>query len=454
MWLRRLSIRWRITIGSVLIGAVLLAAAGVLFHQQVQQAQINSDKKLLYGATNPYLDLVRDHPEQLERPAGEQWIAVIDPDGKTVASNLPEDLEPHMAKFRELGVASHFFSISGVNYLAIVRLVDTPRGTWHVVAVRDQSTSTDVVLQNLTNILLIGGAGLLVGIGAASWVLATLALRPVTLMRRRAETLQAEHSDDLLPVAPARDELSALAITLNGFLTRVRASVARERQMISDASHELRTPIAVAQAQLELADRPGRPAEKLRDDVAAARASVLRLSRIATNLLTLSELDANETARSTTWAELAAEYAGAFDRAQLLASDRQIEIDFDVVDPEGSEQYPVSATDFGRVIDNLVGNAITAVADSERIEVRLVRHPTSFELRVLDTGPGMPAEFLAQALDRFSRPAPDRQRKEGGAGLGLAIVAAIVKRSGGEIAIANREPHGLEVSVRIPRLGG
>lgn len=452
-WLRRLSIRWRITIGSVLIGAVLLGAAGLLFHQQVQQAQINSDKKLLYGATTPYIDLVRDHPEQLERPAGEQWIAVIDPDGKTIASNLPEDLEPHMAKFRALGSASHFFSISGVSYLAIVRLVDTPQGVWHIVAVRDQSTSTDVVLQNLTNILLIGGAGLLVGIGAASWVLTTLALRPVTVMRRRAETLQAERSSDLLPVGPARDELSALAVTLNGFLTRVRASVARERQMISDASHELRTPIAVAQVQLELADRPGRPIERLPGDVASARASVLRLSRIATNLLTLSELDASETAHSAPWPELAAEFTGAFDRAQLLAADRRLEIDFDVVDPDGEEQYPVSATDFGRVIDNLVGNAITAVEDGERIEVRLDRHPNSLELRVLDSGPGMPDEFLAKALERFSRPTPDRQRKEGGAGLGLAIVAAIVKRAGGEIAIANREPHGLEVTVSIPRTG-
>jgi two-component system OmpR family sensor kinase len=448
--LSRLSIRWRLTIGSVLVAAVLLTGAALVFRQQIQQAQINSDKKLLYGASTPYITQITNHPGQIDKPAGEQRVVVVNPVGRGVASNLPDSLSARLDQLSRLGSGSHFVTLGGTEYLVVVRVVHAPQGDWKVIATRDQGTTTAIVLSNLTNILLIGGLILLVGIGIASWVLATVALRPVTLMRRRAESLPEFTSTELLPVSPARDELSALATTLNAFLTRIRAGAARERQMVSDASHELRTPIAVLRAQLELAHLSTGDVDALRKDLEAAEETAERLSRLATNLLTLSAIETERTPEHANWSDLVEEFLAASDRAQLLGLSKSLNIDFSVADPEGTEGYAISPTSFGQVLDNLVGNAIHAVPQFAAVRARLVRAERGLELSVTDSGPGVPDEFIGVAFDRFTRRNEERAITSGGAGLGLAIVRAIVLRSGGEVSMANVEPSGLEVTVRVP----
>jgi signal transduction histidine kinase len=448
--LSRLSIRWRITIGSVLVAAVLLTGAALVFRQQIQQAQINSDKKLLYGASTPYITQIQNHPGQIDTPAGEQRVVVVNPAGQSVASNLPHSLSSGLDQFSNLDSGSHFVALGNSEYLVVVRVVHTTEGDWKVIATRDQGTTTAIVLSNLTNILVIGGLILLVGIGVASWVLATIALRPVTLMRRRAESLPEFTSSELLPVSPARDEISALATTLNAFLTRLRAGAARERQMVSDASHELRTPIAVLRAQLELARLSSGDAAALQRDLAAAEETAERLSRLATNLLTLSSIETDRTPERAAWSELVDEFLAASDRAQLLGLTRSLNIDFSVQDPDADDAYPISTTSFAQILDNLIGNAVHAAPDRGAVRAHFSRKGWELELVIADTGPGVPMDFLEIAFDRFTRPLGGSRVASEGAGLGLAIVKAIVDRSGGNVVMANGEPSGLEVTIRIP----
>lgn len=449
-WFRRRSIRWRITIGSVLVGAVLLTGAALVFRQQIEQAQINSDKKLLYGATTPYIAQIENHPTQIDKPAGEQRLVVLNPAGVSVASNLPDALTGQLSALRRLGSGSHFVTLSGTEYLVIVRVVTTAEGKWRIVATRDQQTTTAIVLASLTNILIVGGVILLVGFGLASWLLTTAALRPVTVMRRRAESLQAIGSSELLPVGPARDELSALAITLNTFLARVRTAAAREQQMVSDASHELRTPIAVLLAHLELARRRKGDPVVLEEDLTAAAESAKRLARLATNLLTLSALEAGQPIQYSSWSELVDEFGAASDRARLLSLDKFLDVDFQVDGDAQEGTFPISVSNFAQIIDNLIGNAIQAIPRSATIQGKLSQTAEQLTLTVADTGPGMPADFIAVATDRFTR--PDEHRGNGtGAGLGLAIVGTIVTHSGGSIHLENRVEGGLSVTVKVPR---
>ncbi|TFB47768.1 sensor histidine kinase [Cryobacterium tagatosivorans] len=448
-WFRRLSIRWRITIGSVLVAAVLLTAAAVLFRSQIEQVQINSDKKLLYDASTPYLTAIKTHPTQIDPPAGEQHVAVVDPGGAVVVSNLPDALSHRLGSLTRLDDGSHFITESQGSYLVIVRTVTTADGDWHVVATRDQRL-TAIVVTKVTNVLIVGAVMLLAGFGLASWLLTTAALRPVARMRRRAEALRESGSSELLPVGPARDELSALATTLNDFIASVLDTAAREKQMVSDASHELRTPIALLKVQLELAHLSAGDATALAADLASAEASVDRLSRLATNLLALSTLDATHDIQRAPWQALVAEFVAASDRARVLALDKSVHVEFDVDDTADDLDYPISATHLAQVIDNLISNALRAVPPSGEVRARLLQEPTGLRLTVEDSGPGMPEGFIGIAFDRFTRPDEQRGGSDGGSGLGLSIVSAIVSHALGTVRLANRPEGGFAVTVTIP----
>jgi two-component system OmpR family sensor kinase len=447
-WFRRLSIRWRITIGSVTVAALLLTGAAVAFRMQIEQVQINADKKLLYDATTPYLTEIKAHPSQIDPPGGEQHLAVIDPSGRSVVSNLPDALSDRVGDLTRLGDGSHFISEAGANYLVVVRTVAREDGDWHVVATRDERL-TAAVMTNVTNVLVIGAALLLTGFGIASWLLTTAALRPVTQMRQRADTLRITDSAEPLPVGPADDELAALAVTLNAFISSVRDTAAREKQMVSDASHELRTPIAALKAHLELAHLSEGNAEALKADLERAEDAVDRLARLATNLLVLSALEAGAEVESATWDALVIEFGDASDRARLLALEKNTTIEFDVVDRGDDTTYRVSTTNFGRVIDNLVSNALRSVPVAGVVHVQLAQEPGFIRFTVDDSGPGMPEDFIAIAFDRFTRPDTQRGDALGGSGLGLSIVAAIAAAGGGDVRLENRPGGGFRVTVTI-----
>jgi signal transduction histidine kinase len=300
-------------------------------------------------------------------------------------------------------------------------------------------------------VLVVGGIILLLGFGAASWVLATIALRPVTRMRKQAEALGTT-LDGELPVGGARDELAALATTLNELLARLRASSAREKQMISDAAHELRTPLASLTTQLELAHDDAGDADALALRLRGAEASAARLAALATNLLELNRLETHDRESATsTSAQLTTELMGAIDRARMLGLPRSVDVGLDVQGSGAEQRYRIDPHSFGRVLDNLLVNSVNAVSVGGTIDVSLKHGAAGLDLTVTDDGPGMPPEFLAQAFERFSRPDAGRSTSSGGSGLGLALVQAIVVSAGGTVELRNGTP-GFAVEVHLPQM--
>jgi signal transduction histidine kinase len=238
---------------------------------------------------------------------------------------------------------------------------------------------------------------------------------------------------------------------LNDLIASVRVTTAREKQMVSDASHELRTPIAVLKAQLELAHLSEGNAVALRNDLALAEESVDRLSTLATNLLELSALESEIEIRPTNWQSLMTEFAAASDRGRLLAQAKHITMEFEADESAEDLHYRVSPTHFGQILDNLISNAIRAVPDSGIITAHLTQLPGGrLRLVVDDSGPGVPDTFIAVAFDRFTRPDEQRGTTGGGSGLGLSIVAAIVANAIGTVRLTNRPEGGLTVEVTLP----
>jgi signal transduction histidine kinase len=298
----------------------------------------------------------------------------------------------------------------------------------------DAREDRDEALASLLAVMLVvGPAALLVATGAG-YVVAGSALRPVEAMRREAAAISAESSGRRLPLPEARDELRRLGETLNEMLHRLDAGLVRERRFVADAGHQLRTPLALLRTELELALRRERTAEELREAVASAREEVERLIGLAESLLVLDRVA----------------------EAPLRLEPVELRGLLDAV----ARRFLVRAEAAGRTIE-LTGSA-PALADRERLEqavaclldnalahgagtVRLEAAQEGGEavIRVSDEGAGFPDEFLPHAFERFSR--SDDSRAGGGAGLGLAIVAAVARAHGGRIAAA-----GSTVTLALP----
>jgi len=459
-FLSRLSIRWRITLGSLLIAALFFGAAGVVLRFQVDSILHRTASTLLSNDAEQFeTSLVSSKGVSVDQPGRGQLVAVIDPSGNAEVNTLPRLLSDRLdalLKFEPTSV--HTIDARDDSYLVRTETVVTAAGDWQVVTARSQETFA-ILLDQLTIALLMAVGLLLVGFGGASWLLTSAALRPVTRMRKQAELLSARGSSahgsaEPLAVGPVRDELAALATTLNEFILQLRLSADRERQMVSDASHELRTPIAVIKTQLELAHLAHGDAAALEAEITAAERSVDRLAGLANGLLELSQVQSAGAESASGFGVLAAELANSVDRARLLAASTGITVDFEIDDGAAQHDYAITAENFGRLLSNLTGNAIAAHRgegqNTGMVLIDLRQRGSTLVLTVSDDGPGIPEDFIPIAFDRFSRPDESRAGNGGGSGLGLAIVHAIVTAAHGTVALENAATGGVRVTVTLP----
>ncbi|WP_083393072.1 cell wall metabolism sensor histidine kinase WalK [Curtobacterium sp. MMLR14_010] len=483
--LRLLSLRSRITIGSTAIAAVVIVLLVLVMRFQVVSVVASATRTLLDADADPYVATLEvDSDPDFSPPGNLQLVAVVSPKGDIVLSTMPTRVENALGSLTTTAAGTSVIDVSGSQYRVVVEHPVNQAGRWTVVAARNAQAEA-IVVDDLTTTLSVTGLAILVAFGVASWILATAALRPVNRMRREAERLSVAPERAELPVGPAQDELASLAMTLNAFLARTRQATERERQMVSDASHELRTPLAILTTQLDLASLDTGDAAALAEHIERAKNNVARLSRLANDLLTLSRIEESERAGDTdqqalsTWSDLGDEVMAAVDRVRLIASTKDITVDFDLEPPAASPtpgsgsgsgsgsgaaeaRYRLDAGGMAQLVTNIAGNAVSALPRGGGVLVTWRSTPEFGELQVTDDGPGVPESFVPVAFDRFtrpdearkSRPAPDPATGTiplpGGSGLGLAIVRAVAERAGGTASLRNVRSGGLEVTVRVP----
>lgn len=452
--LRSPSIRARITIGTLLVALVGVGVITVVLHGQFRNIVVASEVTLAEGDLAPYLADLQSHPTETPDPPAEGILVFARaPDGTVPVDTMPHDIHEVLSRSSSgSNATSTEVTDENVRFTIVSRTLATSAGTWELWAARNGAGS-DLTVAALDKTLLVSAASLVVLSALAAWLLTGAALRPVERMRRTAAFLGDRDGEDL-PVGAAGDELSELAMTLNAFIGRMRETAERERQMVSAASHEIRTPLAVVITQLELAHRHFGDAAALETEIRAAEVSLARLSRLATNLLELSRLDAAPSvdARSSA-SELETELMESVDRLRTMTGAAGPEIELDTKIDQAATLYPFTVSAFSRILDNLGANAIAATPPTGHITLQLEQHESSLELRVHDTGRGIPEEFIPHAFDRFSRPDEARARDGGGSGLGLALVAALVAAAAGSVSISNRPSGGVSVTVALPERG-
>ncbi|WP_166792526.1 sensor histidine kinase [Cryobacterium algoricola] len=450
MRLPGLSIRARITVGSLVIAAVLFSGAAVFFRAEVEAILIETTTTLLHSDAAPIVtDLIRNPTEPNDGPSEGQLIAIVGPDGEISKSSLPVALRKRVDELVKIGETPQTIDAGNARYLVATTTAVTNQGNWVVITARNEE-ALGLLLDELGRVLIMGTVLLTVGFGLASWLLTGAALRPVNRLRKEAESLSTTGSSAQLLVPAGRDEVSRLAVTLNDFISRLRRSIDREKQVVSDASHELRTPLAVLKAQLELAHLNSGDAPALEADIDDASRTVDRLSRLATNLLELSKLESQQDPPECGWDNLIAEISASVDRARVVRNGEDLDVDYEIEGEDPTGRYAISVTNAGQLVDNLISNAINAMGGRGTVTVTLRSLPEGALLSVVDTGPGMPESFIPVAFARFSRPEQSRASGSIGSGLGLAIVHAIVTRAKGAISLRNTGT-GLAIDIRLPR---
>ncbi|UWE09772.1 sensor histidine kinase [Actinacidiphila bryophytorum] len=295
--------------------------------------------------------------------------------------------------------------------VVISRQVTTGSGTVTVKGTASLAPAR-AAMRTLTAVLVPGIPALLVLVAVLTWLAVGRALRPVSAIRAKVADITARDLHERVPEPASRDEIGALARTVNATLDRLQTAVGAHRQFVADAAHELRSPMAVLRTRLELA----RPAE--RRLAADALDDVQRLQTLTADLLLLARLDAREPIRTreTDLAQIVAEEAA---RARPR-TDVQVALwltpDLLV---DGSPDH------LRRLVANLVDNAVRHAAGSVTVALTEEAGSGQARLEVADDGPGIPPEHQATVFDRFTRLDHARTRDTGGSGLGLSIARDI-----------------------------
>jgi signal transduction histidine kinase len=479
-WIHPLqSVRVRITLAAMLVTAVAVGTAGWLLVRSVKDNQLSE----LRDNINANLDDVVARLEDGARPqdavvgtssAGFGLLEVTDEQGQVVASSvvqggqsvvlsLPGDeppagtagsqqppatapngtlppLPPDGAG--EMGAMIDANGVVAGSLETIARTVGTPTGRLTVTAgapIDQVARSVDALRETL----LIGLPAVIAIVAAVAWVLVGRALRPVEAIRAEVDEISGSTMHRRVPEPPNSDEIGRLARTMNAMLGRLDATATRQRQFVSDASHELRSPVAAIRTSLEVArrnaDRANWPAV-----VDTALAEESRLEALLDDLLLLAAQDENgATAIRTEPVNLTALATAEARRP------RRVPVEVLHWPADGQPLQVAAAGDqLAHAVSNLVDNAAryaTAV-----VQITLSCYDHTARIIVDDDGPGIRPDDRDRVFERFTRLDDSRARPQGGSGLGLAVVRAIVMRHQGQIRIEDSPLGGARFVVELP----
>ncbi len=450
---RSLGLRTRLLLIGVTGVALALLLAGLGFYQALRVSTDRTlDREAISSAREVAVLVDEGRLPDAVPTSGAQLVQVVDASQRVVAASLGTDrLVPILSTTQlDAALAGEAVLVDGARVgssgLLRVRAVAAGPATAPVsVVVAVQVGDVLATRTALRNGLLVVFPVVLLVMAVVAWVVMGRTLRPVEELRAGAERIGAgpggegTDPDDRLPVPAAADEIRALALTLNGMLDRLAAARGRQRAFVADAAHELRSPLTSMRVQLEVAARLGEggdlPAELQPDleRLAALVEDLLLLARSGTDGPAPAHPDV--VAVEPLLDEVAAQVPG------------RAGIEVDASDGLGLAVV-ADRSELRRVLVNLTSNAVRHA----RTRVRLDAAETDGQvvLRVSDDGPGIPEAERVRVFERFTRLDDARGRDAGGTGLGLPIVAELVRRAGGTVALVDAPGGGLRAEVRLP----
>lgn len=446
-------IRLRLTLAFTLVMAVVLAATGSFLYLRLGSALNRTiDQSLKVRAADiatlaQQADTGLRDARNLHRP--ETGFAQVVAPGGTIIDATPGVATSSLltsAQFQRVRVAPRFFVRTlGEEPVRLLAMPASAQGRRLVVVVGASLEPRAAALADLRQQLLLGGPAALALAALAGYLLAAAALRPVDRMGERAATISAASPGRRLPVSRADDEIARLGGRLNEMLERLEAALERERALVANASHELRTPLALMKTEIELALAGPESASTLAAALRSTGEETDRLSQLADDLLLLARVDSGTLPLRRSSVSVRVLFDTIATRFRRRADDAERDIEVAC----SSESVVGDRRRLEQALGNLVENALRHGAGTVRLSA--TAHPDSMELHVSDQGSGFPPLFLPRAFERFSR--GDGARTTPGAGLGLAIVAAVAQAHGGTVKASNGHSGGAQIAIALPLFG-
>lgn len=424
--------------------ALLVVALGiVLFLRHSLAATVETSA--LHQAQAVADSLRSDHPldELLVGDDEEEFVQILDAAGAVVASSDNLAGRPAVARLQG-GQTARIQQLppplGDEEFLAVAVGVTAAQGPRTVIMGRTLeavSESSAAVMGGLAA----GIPILLLTAGLVTWRVVGRALAPVDAMRSEVESISTAELHRRVPEPAADDEIARLARTMNRMLDRLEEGHLRQRQFVSDASHELRSPIASIRQHAEVAQLhpEGTTVEELATVVAEED---LRLQRLVEDLLLLAHVDEGTLRGRTDPVDLD---DLVFEEVARLRSATGVTID---VGDVSAGNVTGDHEQLGRLVRNLVENAARHARST--VVVGLQERDGRVVLTVDDDGSGIPQEERRRVFERFVRLDEARDRDSGGSGLGLAIVAEIVAAHGATVSLGDGPLGGARAEVMFP----
>ena len=404
----------------------------------------------------------------IEHRFRDQLYAILDAKGQLIltSSEPPTPKEDNGPKMSELASSETFRKLTADVSQAdqAFETVRGPRGGYRCYAKHFQAGGESyslVILQSrhpqlemleeisttfewvIPLVLLLASAG--------GYFLARKSLAPVVGMSIQAGRISAENLHERLAVQNEKDELGHLAASFNGLLDRLDESFERQRRFMSDASHELRTPVAILRGEAEVAlSRGERSTEEYRESLAVLHAEARRLTHIVEDLFTLTRADAGQYPISAHDFYLDELVADCVHSLRTIALARDISL---TVDTRG--ELPIHADESlsRRMILNLIDNALKYTPKGGSVGVSCQRAGDEYAVSISDTGPGIAADLQPRIFERFFRADKARSHSEsdgGGAGLGLSIARWIAGAHKGRLELTQSGSKGSTFTAFLP----
>lgn len=383
------------------------------------------------------------HPEQLQEEVTE--YAQATPDGNLIEVRDAKGQQILSSKVAVLGRAG-----TGAHYRTYATTA-VVKGSSFQVLVATPLRETKSILRDLHILLLWTAPAVLLIASLGGFWISRRALAPVDEITQAARSIGIQNLSRRLTVPATGDELQRLSETWNDMLARLESAVKRLSQFTADASHELRTPIALIRTTAELTLRRERSPETYREALREIVAESERTGRLIEDLLLLARADAGLPALPLENLELTPLVRDICEQGQVLAEARQLQISADL--PEAPVFVQANDTALRRLLLLLVDNAVKYTPAGGRITVSVGRDPAGATLAVRDTGIGIPDSALPHVFERFYRADESRNRDAGGAGLGLSIAKWIAERHHASLEAESVLGQGSTFRVRFPLSG-
>ena len=469
-WWRRRSLRARVTLAATAGLALALLGVALLLRAELRTSLSNGLDNTARQGAREVAALADAHrlPDPVPVADGTITVQVLNAQGRIVDASPGADLlvpllPPGQAAANARTGRAMVMQGPPHGLPGEIRVVTVATGGGETVIAAVAAYQELNTVAALTRALLIGTPLLLLLLAGAIWLVVGTTLRPIAELRRGAQDVTRTGRPSALPVPEARDEVHSLALTLNDMLSRLGQAQERQRGLVSDTAHELRSPIASIRAQLEVAlDHPD--SQDWRQTASDVLEDTLRLARLAEDLLVLARLDERDgRRRADLQVDLAAlvgvevsRHDGSRVPVVVAGQDQggqdQAGQERGGQERGGQERCAVTGDADGlrRMLGNLIDNAVRYART--RVTVGITREGSSVRLTVTDDGPGIPPGDRQRAFGRFARLDDARSRDgdgQGGAGLGLAIVRATAQAHDGSAWLEDAQP-GLRAVVLLP----